>query len=73
MDSYQKNEDNANIISKDKYILDRVKQIVHHCVKENKSINSLVLEELIDQWSFDYKMEKEYRPEVLKTKFIKEE
>lgn len=67
----RKNERNVTMISKDKYVLDRVKKIVHHCVKENKSINSLVIEELIDQWSFDYDMEKEYRPEVLKKRFEK--
>jgi hypothetical protein len=56
------------VISKEEYVLNKVKMIVDYYVKENKEINPFTLKELIEQWSFDYEMEKEYRPEVLKKK-----
>ena len=56
----------ASVISKEEYVLNRVEAIVDYYVKENKEINPATLKELIEQWSFDYEMEKKYRPEVLK-------
>ncbi|MCP1159301.1 hypothetical protein [Bacillus infantis] len=53
------------MISKDEYVLDRVRVFVSRYLKENKNIKPLVLDDLIDQWSFDYEMEKEFRPHVL--------
>lgn len=54
------------MISKEEYALNRVKIIVDYYLKENRKINPSTLKELIEQWSFDYEMEKKHRPEVLK-------
>jgi hypothetical protein len=52
------------IISKEKYILNRVTALIKST--KGEKIDKNVLNELIEQWSFDYEMEKEYRPEVLR-------
>jgi hypothetical protein len=54
----------SKIISKEKYVLDRVTALIQ--AKKGAAIDKQVLNELIEQWSFDYEMEKEHRPEVLK-------
>lgn len=52
------------MISKEKYLLNRVTALIKS--KKGAAIDSQVLKELMEQWAFDYEMEKEYRPEVLK-------
>jgi hypothetical protein len=54
------------MISKETYVLRKVKGIIDRYLNENDKISPSILKELIEQWSFDYEMEKEYRPEVLK-------
>lgn len=54
------------MISKEEYVLERVKMYEQLCAKEKRTKNSEVLNELIEQWTFDYEMEKQQRPEVLK-------
>ena len=54
------------MISKDGYVLSRVKSMAKHAAKENERIKPLTLINLIEQWEFDYDIEKEYRPEILK-------
>lgn len=66
--NYEIDKEKIVVISIEEYVLNRVKVIVDYYVKENKEINPSTLKELIEQWSFDYEMEKKYRPEVLKKK-----
>lgn len=54
------------MISKEEYVLNRVKSLLHHKAKNNKRIKPLSLISVIEQWEFDYEMEKEYRSEILK-------
>lgn len=53
------------MISKYEYVLVRVKNYTSRKVEENQKINAGVLQELIEQWEYDYDCEKEYRPEIL--------
>jgi hypothetical protein len=46
-------------ISKEKYLLKRVTALIES--KKGAAIDEDVLKELIEQWSYDYEMEKEYR------------
>ena len=56
------------MISKEKYVLAGIKVYVNHKFESNKPIQPSILKSLIDQWEFDYEMDKEYRPEVLTIK-----
>lgn len=53
------------LISKEEYILNELKCVADRYLKNNQNIDPLLLKELIEQWSFDYEIEKEYRPELL--------
>ena len=53
------------MITKDEYVLKRVKMVVADATKRKKEIEPSTLNELMEQWDFDYDMEKEYRPEAL--------
>lgn len=54
------------MVSKEEYVLSRVKSVANRCAERNEKIKPLTLISLIEQWEFDYEIEKEYRPEVLK-------
>lgn len=54
------------MITKEAYVLNRVKSFVDYSNKNNEMIQPAVLNDLIKQWSFDYEAEKTHRPEVLK-------
>ncbi|WP_226035693.1 hypothetical protein [Aquibacillus saliphilus] len=51
--------------TQEKYVLQRVKIYCDWNKKKDNKINPEVLIDLIDQWEFDYQMDKTYRPEVL--------
>lgn len=53
------------MVSKEEYVLSKIIKLTIHKAKENKRIKPLSLLSLIEQWEFDYDMEKEYRPEIL--------
>lgn len=55
------------MISKEEYVLNHVKKIVNHYITASDELSPSLLNGLIDQWEFEYEMEKEYRPEVLIT------
>lgn len=61
------------MISKQEYVSQRVKLYELLCAQENRTIKPEVLNELIEQWSFDYEAEKQYRPEVLEKRPTLEE
>lgn len=46
------------VISKEKYVLERIKLYVLNKVKENKVIEASTLNYLVEQWEFDYEMDK---------------
>jgi hypothetical protein len=54
------------MISKEEYVLVRVKRLVERYSETKEPLKTSVFKELIAQWEFDYEMEKEYRPEVLR-------
>lgn len=58
------------MISKEEYVLTSVKRILSQYDRLNTNLSSSDLLNLIDQWEFDYEMEKEYRPEVLRERSI---
>ena len=53
------------MIPKGEYVLSRVKALAVNKAKENERIKPLTLINLIEQWEFDYEMDKEYFPEQL--------
>lgn len=53
------------MISKETYVLERTKSFVTYSNQQDKMINPKTLNNLIEQWSFDYEAEKIHRPEVL--------
>ena len=53
------------MLTKDRYVLRRVKYYVKHYQDIGKLIDPMLLNSLIEQWSFDYDMEKMHSPEVL--------
>ncbi|WP_226035698.1 hypothetical protein [Aquibacillus saliphilus] len=53
------------MITQEKYALQRVKVYCDWKAKNNEKIRPLALIELINQWEFDYQIEKDHRPEVL--------
>ncbi|WP_405101769.1 hypothetical protein [Oceanobacillus sp. FSL H7-0719] len=53
------------MITKEEYALPRVKNYLYRKAESNEIINVKVLINLIEQWEFDYEMEKEYRSEML--------
>lgn len=56
---------NEILISREEYVLKRIKSATNHFIIKNENLNPDLLKGLIDQWEFDYDMEKAYRPEVL--------
>ncbi|WP_170163368.1 hypothetical protein [Brevibacillus gelatini] len=46
-------------MTKDKYVLNRVKMAIYDNIKQNKTIDSYILSELIEQWEFDYDLREE--------------
>ena len=44
-------------MSKEKYVLDRVKMLVTDRINTDQMIKPCNLDELIDQWEFDYEVE----------------
>lgn len=54
------------MILKEEYVMGRVKSLVDRNAQTDTNIKSKLLLSLIEQWEFDYDMEKEYRPEILK-------
>ncbi len=54
-----------SFLTKEEYVLNKVKLLNMGCLIKKDSIDPYMLHELIRQWEFDYKMEREYRPEVL--------
>jgi hypothetical protein len=56
------------LISKEEYILNQIKLTINAYLNKDQMINPIALDSLIKQWSFDYDVEKEYRPEVLMKK-----
>jgi hypothetical protein len=60
------NDKGVNVlISKEAYVLERIKSLVTYSNQQDKMINPETLNNLIEQWSFDYEAEKIHRPEVL--------
>ena len=60
------NDKGVNVlISKEAYVLERIKSFVTYSNQQDKMINPETLNNLIEQWSFDYEAEKIHRPEVL--------
>lgn len=53
------------MITKEEYVLKRIKLVVADALKKDKAISPATLNELMEQWAFDYDMDKEYRPEAL--------
>lgn len=47
-------------MTKDKYVLDRVKIYITHKLNKDGVIEACTLDELIDQWEFDYELEEQY-------------
>lgn len=58
------------MITKEEYILNRTKFYVEKQLEQKKMINPEILNELMEQWNFDYEMELNYRPEILERKDI---
>lgn len=56
------------MISKEQYVLDRVKSYAQLCTMEKRKMRPATVTELIEQWSFEYEIEKQYRPEILTIK-----
>lgn len=54
------------LISKEEYILYKTRNMIEYYIEEEQLICPKMLNELIEQWCFDYEMDKEYRPEILK-------
>lgn len=54
------------MVTKEEYVLHRVKHCLNHHVDKNKNLKLESLQWLIEQWEFDYEMEKSHRPEVLR-------
>jgi hypothetical protein len=46
-------------MTKDNYVLNRVKMYMYDNLKKNKTIDPYILSELIEQWEFDYEIEKD--------------
>lgn len=46
------------MITKEQYVLERVKLFTINKVKNNEKIKPLNLKYLIEQWEFDYEMDK---------------
>jgi hypothetical protein len=61
------------LISKEEYVRNRVKLATNLYKKNNKELTITQLNKLIKQWSFDYDIEKEYRPEILKTEGVQKD
>lgn len=55
------------LIRKEEYVLRYVKFYVNHKLSEGEMINPKIIKGLIEQHEFDYDMDLEYRPEVLKS------
>jgi len=53
------------LISRDEYVLNRVKVFLDWKAKINEKVNPLRLDTLISQWEFDYENDKQYQPEAL--------
>ena len=51
-------------MTKEEYILKNIEALINYY--KDDSIKASDLSNLINQWSFDYDMEKKYRPEILK-------
>ncbi len=47
-------------MTKDRYVLEKVKMFVIDILNNDQMINPYVLDELIDQWEFDYDLEQVY-------------
>ena len=54
------------MMTKEEYVLKRVKNLVMYHLDKQEIIKPDIMHELMEQWAFDYDMEKEYRPEILK-------
>ncbi len=54
-----------SFLTKEEYVLNKVKLLNMEYLFKKDNIDPYMLYELIKQWEFDYKMEREYRPEVL--------
>lgn len=54
------------MITKEQYILKRICRSLDCCTAKGMKVEPEQMKNLIDQWAFDYEMEKEYRPEVLR-------
>lgn len=52
------------MISKEEYVLKRVKSLAKYNNANNSKIEPSLLKSLIEQWEFDYEIEKKYRPEL---------
>ncbi|MGD6876883.1 hypothetical protein [Bacillus infantis] len=53
------------VSTKEKYILKRIQNSLDYYITKEQTIEPDEMKKLIDQWAFDYEMEKEYRPEML--------
>lgn len=55
---FKESDINNQKITKERYVLERVKLLTINKAKENKKIKPSNLKYLIEQWEFDYEMDK---------------
>lgn len=53
------------MLTKEEYILSRIRSFISFKMDDEESINPFAINELIEQWSFDYDMKREFRPHIL--------
>lgn len=54
------------MLTKEKYVLNRVKGVLKNHVEKQRQYDIPLIISLIEQWEFDYDIEKAHRPETLK-------
>ena len=53
------------MVTKEQYVMKRVKSLIKHNLDKDTMINPITLNNLIGQWAFDYEMEKAHNPQAL--------
>lgn len=53
------------MLSKEEYVIIQIKNYIYLKIGDEESIIPYVLNELIEQWEFDYDMGSELRPHIL--------